>query len=88
MQRTAANRDRARAAMEKDCGFKVTPEIHAALERAWTAGSELTDVERDAVRVCLTDPGAADTVQQLAGQSAGLRRVEGELGAIFSATRA
>ena len=36
MQRTAANRDAARAAMEKDCGFEVTPEIHAALERAWT----------------------------------------------------
>ena len=81
MQRTAANRDRARADIEKDCRFKVTPEIKAVLERAWAAGSELTDVERDAVRICLTEAG--DKVQQLAAQSAGLRRVEGELGAIF-----
>ncbi len=84
IQRTAASRDAARAAMEKDCGFKVTPEIHAALERVWTAGSELTAVERDAVRICLVDPGAAETMTQLSHQSAGLRRVEGELAAIFS----
>ena len=77
MQRTAVNRDRARAEMEKECGFAVSPEIHAALERAWTAGSELTDVERDAVRICLCDADAAVAVQRLASQSAGLRRVEG-----------
>jgi hypothetical protein len=82
MQRTAANRDQARAEMEKECGFAVTPEIHAALERAWT-GADLTDIERDAVRVCLADDGGAEVVQ-FAAQSAGLRRVEGELGAIFS----
>jgi hypothetical protein len=84
MQRTAANRDRARADMKRECGFPVTPEIHAALERAWTAGSELTDIERDGVRACLADADAADMAQQLASQSAGLRRVEGELGTIFS----
>jgi hypothetical protein len=85
MQRTAASRDQAHAAMEKDCGFQLTPEVHAALERAWTAGSDLTDIERDAVRAFLADAdAAAETVQQLAQQSAGLRRVEGELGAVFS----
>ncbi len=83
VKRTSANRDAARADMEKDCGFAVTPEIHAALERAW-AGSDLTDVERDAVRAWLVDPRAADAARQLASQSAGLRRVDGELSAIFS----
>jgi hypothetical protein len=85
MLRTAAIRDRARASMQKDCGFEVTPAIQAALERAWTAGSELTDIERDAIEVCLAGASGAASraVQQLSRQSAGLKRVEDELGAIF-----
>ncbi len=84
MRRAAVIRDQARAAMEKDCGFEITPGIQAALERAWTAGSELTDIERDAIRVCLAGPDAGGTVQQLARQASGLKRVEDELGAILA----
>ncbi len=84
MRRTAAIRDRARAAVAKDCGFEITPVIHAALERAWTAGSELTDIERDAIQVCLAGTDVAGTVQQLARQSAGLKRVEDELCVLFA----
>ena len=84
MRRAAAIRDRARAAVEQDCGFEITPAIRAALERAWTAGSELTDIERDAIRVCLEGSDAAGTVQQLARQASGLKRVEDELCVLFA----
>jgi hypothetical protein len=84
MQRAAANRDVVRLELERECGFDLTPEIAATLDRVWKSGSELADVERDILRVCLDRADAGEAVQKIARRSAAMRRAEEELAAIFS----
>ena len=83
MQRTALARDKARQAVEKDCRFEVTDDIRAMLDRVWTGGSELADMERDIVRLCLDRADAAHAVLKLVRQTTPLSRAEEEIGAIF-----
>ena len=83
MQRTALARDKARQAVEKDCRFEVTDDIRAMLDRVWTGGSELADMERDIVRLCLDRADASHAVQKLVRQTTALSRAEEEIGTIF-----
>ena len=59
--------------------------MRAVLDRMWTGGSALADVERDVVRRCLDGPAAAvEAVQKIARRAPALSRAEEELSLIFS----
>ena len=84
-QRAIANRDIVQHELDREGGLEITPALHAVLDRIWTGGSALADVERDLVRRCLDRPAdAIEAVQKIARRAPALSRAEEELSTIFS----
>jgi hypothetical protein len=85
VQRALANRDVVQKELDAEIDFEITSDLRAALDRMWTGGSALADIERDVVRRCLDRPAAAvEAVQKIAHRAPALSRAEEELSLIFS----
>jgi superfamily I DNA and/or RNA helicase len=85
VQRAVANRDIVQQELDREGGLEITPALHAVLDRIWTGGSALADIERDLVRRCVDRPAdAVEAIQKIARRAPALSRAEEELNIIFS----